>query len=140
MRAIGNIADNYSTATGQITRRIGVKVLTGTEGWDIVKTEGNYTVFVHNGLSWYPDNVTSFICTHLPYLWQWNPVSRESVMSNVAVGSSRKALNIWVSNQRASTVDEFKAFLAEQYANGTPVTVYYPLATPVEEIWNGQNN
>ena len=33
------------------------------------------------------------------------------------------------------TISEFNAFLAEQYANGTPVTVYYAMAepTPFEE-------
>ena len=31
-----------------------------------------------------------------------------------------------------STVDSFKAFLAEQYANGTPIEVLYRLATPIE--------
>lgn len=28
------------------------------------------------------------------------------------------------------TADDFKAFLAQQYANGTPVTIWYVLATP----------
>ena len=140
LRAIENVADSYSTSTGKITRRIGVKVFTGTEVWYNNKTEGNYTLFLNEGLSRYPDDVTSFICTHLPYLWRWNTVQNESVMSNVNVGSSRHALNVWVSNQRATTAEEFRAFLAEQYANGTPVTVYYPLAEPFEETWNGQNN
>ena len=32
----------------------------------------------------------------------------------------------------AQTLDEFKAFLAEQYANGTPVTFMSPRETPIE--------
>ena len=31
--------------------------------------------------------------------------------------------------------EPLKQWLAEQYAAGTPVTVYYPLAIPVEENW-----
>ena len=31
-----------------------------------------------------------------------------------------------------STTEEFRAWLAAQYANGTPVTVWYALATPEE--------
>ena len=30
------------------------------------------------------------------------------------------------------TTDEWKAYLKEQYEAGTPVTVYYVLATPIE--------
>ena len=34
-----------------------------------------------------------------------------------------------------TTVEDFQQYLAAQYAAGTPVTVYYPLETPVEEDW-----
>lgn len=32
------------------------------------------------------------------------------------------------------TMDDWKVYLAEQYANGTPVTIMFPLATPTEEV------
>lgn len=40
-----------------------------------------------------------------------------------------------VSNEYLS-VAEFKQWITEQYAAGTPVTVWYPLETPVEENWS----
>lgn len=41
-------------------------------------------------------------------------------------------LNLFI-GQLEWTVDDFKAYLAEQYNNGTPVKVYYVLATPETE-------
>ena len=36
----------------------------------------------------------------------------------------------------ASVVQKAKNYLAAQYVAGTPVTVWYPLAEPVEEDWS----
>ena len=35
-----------------------------------------------------------------------------------------------VPNETAQTINDFKSYLAEQYAAGTPVTIAYKLATP----------
>lgn len=37
-----------------------------------------------------------------------------------------------VNTQTCTTVDEWKAYLAEQYANGDPLTVIYSIAEPIE--------
>jgi hypothetical protein len=39
----------------------------------------------------------------------------------------------YMSTNDFSTKEDFANGLASQYANGTPVTVYYRLATPIEE-------
>ncbi len=46
------------------------------------------------------------------------------------------AITIRVSNSIATTVADFKSYLAAQYAAGTPVTVWYVLATPETAIVN----
>ena len=86
-------------------------------------------------------NRGTFICSHAGYI---------SNLSEYAYGKcvSDSALNLWVIQDTDATIDDFKAFLAEQYANGTPVTVCYTLATPqtyqlnITEIRTllGQNN
>lgn len=50
---------------------------------------------------------------------------------NIDIHGSNKTLMITIRNSIATTVEQFKAYLAEQYANGTPVIVEYELA---EEI------
>ncbi len=41
LRKVGNIADSYDATTGKITRRVGVKVLDGTENWSQNSTYAN---------------------------------------------------------------------------------------------------
>lgn len=40
---------------------------------------------------------------------------------------------IWIRDSRFSDLDSYKAYLSEQYNNGTPVTIYYELAEPTVE-------
>ena len=45
-----------------------------------------------------------------------------------------KLLYLRIKLERASTVEEFKTFLAEQYENGTPLTIIYQLETPITHV------
>ena len=56
----------------------------------------------------------------------------ECTTSIVASGGNRFAIN----DVSLSTADEYKAYFAQQYANGTPVTVWYVLAEPETGIVN----
>ena len=132
LRAVGTgsnlIADTYNTATGKITRRIRVKVFDGTETVPAhPATNGFYYVASDalpqsNGIGW---------CSH------------ESVIKNpstvgIRFGASNNKYIYFTQWQTAfgiSTQKQFQDFLAEQYAAGTPVTIYYPLETPVEEYY-----
>ena len=67
----------------------------------------------------------------------------------VAWNSSKTELEAWITalvgKQLAfgyrdiTTLEDWKAYLAEQYTAGTPVTIYYKLATPIDlELTEGQ--
>lgn len=66
------------------------------------------------------------MCTHF--------VKQNTMIANTTTegvfNANGNALYIRVYQERASTVADFKAYLATQYAAGTPVTVYYVLAEP----------
>ena len=53
---------------------------------------------------------------------------------------NNNALGITDYTQETATtaIAKFKSFLADQYANGTPVIVVYPLATPTTETVTAQ--
>jgi hypothetical protein len=51
---------------------------------------------------------------------------------------SGKSLTFRVSSSIAESATDFKQWFADQYANGTPVIVLYPLATPTTESVDGQ--
>ena len=130
LRAIGNVADSYSTSTGKITRRIGVKIFDGTENW--LYTQGVVASRISIRI---PDSQNQWgraLSSHF--------VSVDTHGSTITNGRMSFDGSVYLCNTDCANLTEYKTFLAEQYANGTPVTVYYPLATPVEEIWNGQNN
>ena len=128
LRAVGTgdnlIADTYNTETGKITRRVGVKVLDGTEDWS--KYSGNTWTFTLNMPGYASNNL---YCTHFQKMDGWNGRLGVYLGHNIVNGIQLGAYGI------ATTVVELKQWLADQYAAGTPVTVYYPLANPTEEVY-----
>ena len=61
---------------------------------------------------------------------QYNSIGKMYIES-----SGSKIINLWLFNTNMS-LDDFKTYLQQQYANGTPVTVWYVLATPETGIVN----
>ena len=114
-----------------VTRRTAVLELDGTE--DFVKTDttsGNWrfgiavpdAAFVSNAIK------SKIICSHY----------KTDTANNVWLGMQSTICtlsggNIAVVDMRYDTVGAWKAYLAAQYAAGTPVTIVYELAAPETE-------
>ena len=119
----GTVNDEYDAATGVETRRWKRVTLDGTEAW-ITRTSGT-------GVHGYalPDvfdaPAAAGVCTHFTFIK--NGASGMQTEVCVASASTRKDLSVFTT---IATLDEFKAYLAAQYAAGTPVTVAYQLAAP----------
>jgi len=143
LRAVNNleggtvaVADSYDVSTGKITRRVGMKVFDGTENWESYVWGGtDITGFKILEPNLPTAGYNPGYCSH--YIV---PVNSGGINAPGAVrlmggsGSSGRAIMIlWRPEYPFATVQEFKTFLAQQYAAGTPVTVYYALETPVEE-------
>ena len=124
LRKVGDVADSYNATTGKITRNVGVLVLDGTK--EIVLSSG--MINVKHNLS----NI------NMNSGWQRNRLCSHGV-AGVANATSKlieiDASSVWFGGGFGFTVGTFRDFLVNQYDNGTPVTIYYPLATPVEEDW-----
>lgn len=127
----GTVNDEYDAATGVETRRRKRLVFNGTENWGLSYTEsGNHRYFTQ-----VPDAVaynllSQIVCSHWPSIgpgqtWQ------DKTGVTLALGDADK--NIWLYDPRFAQTDlpTFKAWLAAQYAAGTPVTVVYQLAEPI---------
>lgn len=110
---------------GQVStvRRVKKLVLTGDEFWRD-----------YNGNIW--SNATdsdsmqgmTCICTHL--------VSQRNSGIYISNGSSRLKVYASSVSSVAGTTDEWVQYLKSQYANGTPVTIWYVLAEPTTGIVN----
>ncbi|MFQ6760426.1 MAG: hypothetical protein ACLRFM_03460 [Alphaproteobacteria bacterium] len=131
LRKVGDYADSYDATTGKITRRVGVKVLDGSE--EVMLSDGglNNARFSTS----LPASGTEFdnsISTHFGII-----VSNSSQANRPIIRfrpDQQSSVYIYMQDINM-TLEQFKQWLAEQYANGTPLVVYYPLAEPVEEDW-----
>ena len=112
----------------ETTRQIKKLVLTGKETW---YSSSKYTGATYAYLSQFPGIVANspIYCSHL-----------------IAVGSISQyqhgmcfcdtySVNLWIFDTETSVAD-FKTYLQQQYAAGTPITVWYVLAEPETAVVN----
>lgn len=129
LRSLSDRQDTYSSAAGTITRRVGVIVLDGTEDWNW--DGATHTLSVPDIIN--ADNrKIAMRCTHYPI--EANGTAYTNVPPNTMYGLSNRRIGL-----KNDTMDsaQFKSFLAQQYANGTPVIAYYPLKEAIAEVWSG---
>ncbi|MCQ2581056.1 MAG: hypothetical protein MJ164_02695 [Alphaproteobacteria bacterium] len=139
LRKVGDYADVLDYKNGTITRSVGVKVLDGTENW----SEYTYGISTGSAISGSfvitqndmiettsGTSAANFLIMHFRYVGSvWNRTD-----PGFCVSTSKR---MFFRRNTTDSVDTWKQWLAQQYAAGTPVTVYYPLETPaVEQIEN----
>ena len=126
----GTVNDEYDAATGVENRRWKRVVFDGTENWGLSRTEsGNNRYFTQAPDAVAHNLLSQIVCSHWLSLepgqtWQ------DKTGITLSLGNADK--NIWIYDPRFAQADlpTFKAWLAAQYAAGTPVTVVYQLDAP----------
>ena len=119
-------ADTQELVSGLVTRNVGVKALDGTEGWTI--SSGVFVLAI-DGMK-KPSSNTAGLSTH--YIGTANTNSNMPDKSVKITYSGSNGV-VAIKDTDYSTKDAFSAYLAAQYAAGTPVIVVYPLKTPTTE-------
>ena len=132
--AVGDYADTQEIISGAVTRKCGIKILTGEEsGWAL--SDSGTT---HRFRGTKPDDC-------------YTPSGRAPILSShfvyVATGQGQGGAFIGASqywyfiptDQTIDTADKWKTWLAEQYSAGTPVIVVYPLAEATTEQTTAQS-
>lgn len=123
--AVGNYADTQDIISGAVNRKVGVKVFDGTEAFTI-----SSAAFRTVELSDKAAN-TKVICSH--FNGDVMPTMAVSTMPDLSVKGYGPNEAIFFKYSAITTVADFKAFLAAQYAAGTPVIVMYPIAEETTE-------
>jgi hypothetical protein len=121
--SVGTSTDEQEIIPGVVTRKVGVKVLDGTEN---IGKSGQYagSFFVRNVVSdWGTSNNAQVYCSH------FSCITAESSYAQNKCMILNNAFNMWWASDNTPTVAQFTQWLADQYAAGTPVIVIYPLAT-----------
>ena len=127
---IGTYTDSLGLSTGILTRRIKKLVLTGAENWRLAQSGG---LFVYSGVRDYYrlSNAKTCLLTH--YIAQPNFNSNAQAIDKHAAFYSNPTYlynDFYIFDSSFENASAFKAYLADQYAAGTPVTVWYVLAEP----------
>lgn len=120
---IGDYADRLSKT--EEVRVVKELVLTGKENWiKSVAYKGSFYAQIVTGIL--SETYTAF-CSHLAF----STLSRYAKGKFCFNGDITKNCNLWLNQfDSSTTVADFKAYLAAQYAAGTPVKVYYVVQTP----------
>lgn len=111
----GTYKDVLNLATGEITRKITKIVLTGQEAW-ITNTTGNQYFYVNHYVDYEITQVNGF-CSHYVCF-----VISSQNTANGAFITSGGAVRI--RDNRFTEVTDFAAYVAAEYANGTPITIW----------------
>ena len=117
----------------QTTRQIKKLVLTGEEDWQAHSSLSNLYFLDNNDYLFSKTNIS--ICSHYKSIDN----AGASHLSNNTMcfyygGSTVRRL--YIKDENIATADDLKSYLATEYANGTPVTVWYVLADPKTGIVN----
>jgi len=137
---VGDYQDVQEILAGDVTRKVGVKVLDGTEDWAFATVAQGY--YLDNAGFGAIAQTHGCLCSH--FLGVDTNVTIVSSTNVIKVGTNTTGYINWdrVYIQADLTqwpnVAAFKAYLAQQYAAGTPVIVVYPLATETTESVTGQ--
>ena len=120
----------------QTTRKVYKWVLTGQEDWLSLQadTSKHYLATVTPDYL-RADSQVTYVSSH--YVAYEQTTSATLVPNGCfAMASNTESQRLYISDSTYTTNDAWKAYLAQQYANGTPVTVWYVLATPTTGIVN----
>lgn len=127
---ISTYKDTLNLATGACTRQIKKLVFNGNEsGW---KKSGTYAdrFFIRDILTNCGSTSNPAYCSHFQQVFSnTNRPAGTFIIEEPA--STNKPFNVQISSASWTPTD-FTDWLKLQYANGTPVTVWYVLATPEE--------
>lgn len=115
---------------GTVIRNSSKVELTGNENIEYVSNYGQFKVQT----SYYrrpPYDKTSYLCTH------YKAISNAASWAGdnyITVSQSDTPDRFYrIKDSRYSTAEDFKTYLAQQYANGTPVTIYFVKAAATTE-------
>lgn len=125
--SVGDYKDEGEIISGAVTRKCGIKVFDGTES--IGTSNACFTIAISDRAA----SKTALLCSHFPYS------SKTSSQTEDETIISFSSTNIGFRYDACADKNAFAAYLAAQYAAGTPVIVVYPLAEETTEQTTAQH-
>lgn len=132
---VGDYQDTQEVLSGHISRNAGIKVLDGTENWQLA-TNTNLVQFYTQSTQGIIANNVSIYSTIAPY--GCTVATRTEYDFGCYSGATGNLCFQMKGYATLTTVNAWTTFLTGQYNAGTPVIVVYPLATSTTETVTGQ--
>lgn len=143
--SVGDHTDEQEVVGGNITRKVGVLVCDGTENWQFSTALLNYMYSLpvsdlYAEASSVSSNRESPYCTHFNRSSSWlsGGAARANMVQAYQPTSGDAIIGLGYGSPSAANLATFKAWLATQYANGTPVIIIYPLKADTTETVTAQ--
>jgi len=131
--AVGDYTDTQNIISGAVTRRVGIYVMTGEEDGNVVN--GAY----RPGLASYGVAFPAKVVLISSHFKSEAASTTTTNMTNGSIKSNVSSANtMYIKNTDCADAAAYKAWLADQYASGTPVIVLYPLEEETTESVHGQ--
>lgn len=129
-----------NVTTGVLTVNGVLKTLTGNEDFSLATNSRRFQK-AFTTLGWErantvlsTQNQSNSVCSHATYLTGATGTATPADYRISNDSSNAQALVFYDTQTEFANAAAFNAYLAAQYANGTPVQVYYDLATPLAPI------
>ncbi|WP_294482192.1 hypothetical protein [uncultured Ruminococcus sp.] len=132
LTSAGQDVDIY-LGESQTTRQIKKLVFDGTEDWRI--DSGRFTIIL-NDIKSQGLRLTEFYCSSYQVISDGRAYSDVPNNAIYTGAGGPGGTYVYIFTDEYTTTTSFKTYLAQQYANGTPVTVWYVLATEKTGILN----
>lgn len=116
LMGVDSYADTQDLVGGVVTRKVGYKVLDGTEA--ISTSNSVFTIGFTDKIR----SKSELYCTHFAY-----STSTSSSVANMKI-ISFASQNVGFRYDACADIESFRQFLQREHAKGTPVIVVYPLA------------
>ena len=110
----------------QSTRQIQKLLLTGEEAIEYDSRYVRFTFTISDIMQKSSVRTNELVCSHYIAIYDGRPIA-DVPNNSIYCGTGR---DVYIKTDLYTTADDFKAYLATQYAAGTPVTVWYVLAEP----------
>ena len=125
--SVNGQTNNIYIGTISTTRRIKKMVLTGDESIRYDSQNVRFYFSLDNSLI-IGLRITPMFCSHYQCIDDGRPLA--DVPDNSIYSSDVNSGRWFIKDIDYTSAADFKSFLAQQYAAGTPVTIWYILATP----------
>ena len=129
----GGTTTNIYLGSATSTRKIKKLVLTGEENYSDDGGNAPFSLLLSSGMPEFTATQILWACSH--YQAVENAASWASYNSLIT-STTRNTMKLRFRDTSCADLAAFKTYLAQQYANGTPVTIWYVLATPETAVVN----